>query len=78
MTAGRRRTTDTRRCELLVLSRQRGESIIIGDDIEVTAIDVCGGKVKIGIKAPKDVRVDRLEVRDAIRREARCAAPQEG
>lgn len=54
---------------MLVLSRQKDESIIIGDDIEVTIIDVRGDKVRLGIKAPKSVSVHRKEVYEAIQRE---------
>jgi carbon storage regulator len=59
---------------MLVLSRQRDESIIIGDDIVVTIVDVRGDKVKLGIEAPQDVSVHRREVYDAIRRENQQAA----
>ena len=55
---------------MLVLSRFPDERILIGDDIVVTIVDVRpGGKVRIGIEAPKDVRIDREEVREAIERE---------
>ena len=53
---------------MLVLLRQRGERIIIGDDIEVMVVDIRGDKVRLGIQAPANVRVDRLEVREAMRR----------
>jgi carbon storage regulator len=59
---------------MLVLSRQRDETIMIGDDIEVTVVDIRGDKVRLGINAPKDVPVHRKEVYDAIRRENRAAA----
>jgi carbon storage regulator len=59
---------------MLVLSRVRGESILIGDDIEVTVIDVRGDKVRLGITAPKALAVHRKEVYDAIRRENLTAA----
>lgn len=55
---------------MLVLSRKRNESIKIGDEITVTVVDVRGDKVRLGIAAPKEVRVDRSEVREAIEREA--------
>ena len=54
---------------MLVLSRQKDESIIIGDDVEVTIVDVRGNKVRLGITAPKDVSVHRREVYEAIQRE---------
>ncbi|HYO23939.1 MAG TPA: carbon storage regulator CsrA [Lacipirellulaceae bacterium] len=59
---------------MLVLSRQRDESIIIGDNVVVTIVDVRGDKVKLGIEAPQDVSVHRREVYEAIRRENQHAA----
>ena len=59
---------------MLVLSRQRDETIIIGDDIELTVVDIRGDKVRIGIKAPPQIPVHRKEVYDAIRRENEQAA----
>jgi carbon storage regulator len=54
---------------MLVLSRQRDESIIIGDNVVVTVVDIRGDKVRLGIEAPKEVPVHRQEVYDAIQRE---------
>lgn len=54
---------------MLVLSRQRDQTIVIGDSIRVTIVDVRGDKVRIGIDAPRDVSVHREEVYDAIQRE---------
>ncbi len=54
---------------MLVLSRQRDESIIIGDNVVVTVVDVRGDKVKLGITAPREVSVHRQEVYEAIQRE---------
>jgi carbon storage regulator len=54
---------------MLVLSRQRDESIMIGDDVEITIVDVRGDKVRLGITAPKNVPVHRREIYDAIQRE---------
>jgi carbon storage regulator len=59
---------------VLVLSRQRDETIIIGDDIEITVVDIRGDKVRLGVTAPKSISVHRKEVYDAIRRENREAA----
>jgi carbon storage regulator len=59
---------------MLVLSRQRDETIMIGDDIEITVVDIRGDKVRLGINAPRDIMVHRKEVYDAIRRENRAAA----
>ncbi len=54
---------------MLVLSRQKDESIMIGDEVEVTIVDVRGDKVRLGITAPKEIPVHRREVYDAIQRE---------
>ncbi len=59
---------------MLVLSRQRDETIMIGDDIEVTVVDIRGDKVRLGINAPKEVAVHRKEVYDQIKKENREAA----
>jgi carbon storage regulator len=53
---------------MLILTRRIGETIIIGDDIEVTVLGVQGTQVRVGVKAPKDVVVDREEIR--IKRDA--------
>lgn len=58
---------------MLVLSRQKDESIMIGDDVEVTIVDVRGDKVRLGITAPKEVPVHRKEVYEAIQREKKEA-----
>ena len=55
---------------MLVLSRQRDESIIIGDNIVITIVDIRGDKVRLGIQAPKEIPVHRQEVYDAIKRES--------
>jgi carbon storage regulator len=54
---------------MLVLSRHRDESIIIGDDIVVTVVDIRGDKVRLGIQAPAHISVHRQEIYDAIQRE---------
>ncbi|MEW6198213.1 MAG: carbon storage regulator CsrA [Planctomycetota bacterium] len=59
---------------MLVLSRQRDESIIIGDNVQITVVDIRGDKVRLGIEAPADITVHRKEVFDAIQRENRRAA----
>lgn len=59
---------------MLVLSRQIDQTIIIGDDIEITIVAIRGDKVRIGINAPFEVPVHRKEVYDAIKRETNAAA----
>ena len=63
---------------MLVLSRQRDQTIMIGDDIELTVVDIRGDKVRIGIKAPARIAVHRKEVYDAIKRENEQAARMSG
>lgn len=58
---------------MLVLSRHRDETVMIGDDIELTIVDIRGDKVRLGIKAPDRVPVHRKEIYEAIRRENRAA-----
>jgi len=59
---------------MLILTRRRGESIVIGGDIEVTLLQVQGDQVRLGITAPKDVAVHRKEVLEQIRAENIAAA----
>ncbi len=59
---------------MLVLSRKRDESIIIGDDVVITVVDIKGEQVKIGVTAPKSVSIHRKEVYEAIQRENLAAA----
>ena len=56
---------------MLVLSRKRGESIMIGDDVEITVLDIRGNKVRLGIAAPAEIPVHRKEVYEAIKQEGR-------
>ena len=60
---------------MLVLTRKRGERILIGDDIVVTVMDVKGDSVRIGIEAPSGVRIHRAEVVEAVS-EANVAAAE--
>ncbi len=62
---------------MLVLSRQRDESIIIGDNIVVTIVDIRGDKVRLGINAPTEIPVHRQEIYEAIQRENRRASQVE-
>jgi carbon storage regulator len=54
---------------MLILTRRAGESLRIGDDVEVTVMAVNGAQVRIGIKAPITISVDREEVAERKRRE---------
>jgi carbon storage regulator len=54
---------------MLILTRRAGETLRIGDNVEVTVMAVNGAQVRIGIKAPRDVVVDREEIAERKRRE---------
>ena len=60
---------------MLVLSRHRDESIIIGDDIVITVVDIRGDKVRLGIAAPIEISVHRQEVYEAIHGKDAAPAP---
>jgi carbon storage regulator len=59
---------------MLILARRIGESIMIGDQVEISVVDIKGDQVKLGIKAPAQVKVYRSEVYAAIQEENRAAA----
>jgi carbon storage regulator len=54
---------------MLVLSRRKDETIVIGEDIHVTVVDIRGDTVRLGITAPKSIPVYRKEIYEAIQRE---------
>ncbi len=56
---------------MLILARKRGEIVTIGHDIEVMVVDVRGDYVRLGITAPRDVDVHRLEISEKIKQEGR-------
>jgi carbon storage regulator len=59
---------------MLVLSRQKDQTIMIGDTIEITVVDIRGDKVRLGINAPSQIPVHRKEVYDAILSENKDAS----
>lgn len=59
---------------MLILSRRKDESVVIDGRIEVAVVDIKGDQVKLGIKAPRDVKVFRHEVFQAIQAQNRAAA----
>ena len=62
---------------MLVLTRRAGDAILLGDDIEISIIEMQGDKVKIGINAPKSVAVLRKELKEeAAKANAQAASPQ--
>lgn len=63
---------------MLVLSRQRDEAIMIGDEVEITIVDIRGDKVRLGITAPTRITVHRKEVYTAITQENEKASRIDG
>lgn len=59
---------------MLVLTRKLGQSIVIGDEIEVVVLEVRGEQVRVGIRAPKTVAVHRKEIYDQIQEENRSSS----
>jgi carbon storage regulator len=59
---------------LLVFTRKKGERLVIGNEIEVTILNVGSGAVKVGINAPRHISVHRHEVYEAIKRENLAAS----
>ena len=58
---------------MLILTRRAGEALVIGDDIEVTVMAVNGTQVRLGVKAPRNVAVDRQEIAERKRRDRESA-----
>lgn len=56
-----------RRVVMLILTRKIGESLLIGDDVEITVLSVRGSQVKLGVKAPKEIAVHREEIYQRIK-----------
>jgi carbon storage regulator len=63
---------------MLVLSRKPGESIVVGNDVTVTILEVRGDLVRVGIDAPRSVAVHRKEVHDELTKANRDAAESAG
>lgn len=57
---------------MLILTRRVGETLVIGDDVNVTVLGVRGNQVRIGVSAPKDVTVHREEIYERIQKEKDC------
>ena len=58
---------------MLILTRKKGESIVIDDNIEVVIIESSDGKIKLGIEAPKNIDIHRKEVHESIQQENKSA-----
>lgn len=54
---------------MLILTRRVGETVVIGDEVQVTVLGVKGNQVRLGVTAPRDVSVHRQEIYDRIRKE---------
>ena len=61
---------------MLILTRRVGESLMIGDEINVTVLGIRGNQVRIGVNAPKEVAVHREEIYERIKQEKTGATPQ--
>ena len=59
---------------MLILTRKKEESILIGENIEIVVVDIDDGKVKLGIKAPKDIEILRKEILNSVQEENKKAA----
>ena len=59
---------------MLVLTRRRGQSILVGDDVKIVVLEVNGDQVRLGIEAPRSVSVHREEVYDEIKTANQSAA----
>ena len=63
---------------MLVLTRKAGESIVIGDGIEITVLESKGDQIKLGIMAPKSIDINRKEIYETIQQANRQALTKSG
>ena len=63
---------------MLILTRRVGETLIIGDDVNITVLGIKGNQVRLGINAPKDVSVHREEIYQRIQQEKQDSTPPLG
>src|SRR6476660_9501847 len=64
--------------DMIIISREKNESIMINDDIRIVVVEIRGDKVRLGVELPSDATLHRSEVYEAIRRidESRPSTPQ--
>jgi carbon storage regulator len=60
---------------MLILTRRVGETVVIGDEVQVTVLGVKGNQVRLGVNAPRDVSVHRQEIYERIRNEQGAGGP---
>lgn len=61
---------------MLILTRRVGETVVIGDEVQVTVLGVKGNQVRLGVNAPRDVSVHRQEIYDRIKKEQSAGQPE--
>jgi carbon storage regulator len=61
---------------MLILTRRPAETVVIGDSVTVTVLDIKGGRVRIGVNAPRDIVVNREEICEKTRRKHRMPYPR--
>lgn len=62
---------------MLILTRRSGESICIGDDVNITVLGIKGSQVRLGVTAPKEIAVHREEIYEKIKREQEGLGPSD-
>jgi carbon storage regulator len=61
---------------MLILTRRQAETLVIGDNVTVTVLEIQGGRVRLGVNAPRDIVVNREELCDKTRRKDRMPYPR--
>jgi carbon storage regulator len=61
---------------MLILTRRQSETLMIGDNVTVTVLEIQGGRVRLGVNAPRDIVVNREELCEKTRRKDRMPYPR--